>query len=337
MKIYFFESKEVDQKKVEKYLKGNELVFIEEPLSVKNISIAKDAEVIAIFIYSKINKQILSKLPKLKFITTQSTGYDHIDLKECKKRKIVVSNVPTYGENTVAEHTFALILDLSRNIHKAVRRISEDNFSIGGLEGFDLKGKTIGVIGAGNIGQHVIRIANGFEMKVLVYEPKRSLSLAKKLKFKYTTLENLLKNSDIVTLHVPLVSGTKNMINRKTLKLMKPNSILINTSRGGVVNTKDLLSALDSNKIHGAGLDVIQGEKTIKEEKELLHKTGKEHTKKLKEVIDAYMILHNEKVIFTPHIAFYSKEALERIMDTTIENVNSFIKGKPINLIKGKK
>ena len=334
MKISFFESTPEEEKEARKLFKKHKLNFIHEPLSMKNVSTAKDSEVIAIFIYSKIEKKILDKLPNLRFIATQSTGYDHIDLKECKKRKIFVSNVPTYGENTVAEHTFGLILDLSRNIHKAIRRISEDDFSIEGLEGFDLKGKTIGVIGTGNIGEHVIRIANGFEMNVLAYDHRRKNSLKRKLNFKYVNLKSLLKKSDIVTLHVPLLPGTKNMINKKTLKLMKPNSLLINTSRGGVVNTKDLLSALDSDKIGGAGLDVIEGEKTIKEEKELLHKTGKEHTKKLKEVIDAYMILHNEKVVFTPHIAFYSKEALMRIFCTTMDNIKDFIKGKPENLVK---
>jgi D-lactate dehydrogenase len=335
MKVYFFEAGEVDKEKVSKALNKHEVIYIDEPLTKKNVSLAKDADILSVFIYSKIDKKILSKLPNLKLITTQSTGFDHIDLKECRKRKIPVCNVPSYGENTVAEHTFALILDLSRNIHKAIKRISEDNFSIKGLQGFDLKGKTIGVIGAGNIGQHVIRIAKGFEMNVLAYEPKRNSSIAKKLGFKYVTLENLLKKSDIITLHVPLVKETKNLINARTLKLMKPNSILINTSRGGVVNTKSLLSAIESGKIGGAGLDVLEGEKTIKEEKELLHKTGTEHTKKLKSLIDSYMILHNEKVIFTPHIAFYSKEALERIMDTNIENIKSFVKGKPKNnLIK---
>ena len=334
MRICFFESGEVDKEKVLKVLKRHGVEFFDEPISKKNFSLAKEADVISTFIYSKIDKSLLDKLPNLKFISTQSTGFDHIDLKECKKRKIIVSNVPTYGENTVAEHTFGLILDLSRNIHKAFMRTSRDDLTISGLEGFDLKGKTLGVIGTGNIGKHVIRIANGFEMNVLAYDHKRKHSLKKRLNFKYVNLKALLKKSDIITLHVPLNSKTKYLINKKNLKLVKPNCILINTSRGEIVNTKDLLNSLDSGKILGAGLDVIEGEKTIKEEKELLHKTGKEHTKKLKKIIDSYMILHNEKVIFTPHIAFYSKEALERIMNTTVQNILSFVKNHPENLVK---
>ena len=334
MKISFFESTQEEEKKIGDVFKKYDVNFIHEPLSMKNVSLAKDSEIIGIFIYSKIDKKILDELPNLKMIATQSTGYDHIDLKECKKRHIFVSNVPTYGENTVAEHAFALILDLSRNIHKAFLKTQRDDLTLNGLEGFDLKGKTIGVIGVGNIGTHVIRIANGFEMKILAYDKHKNRNLKKKINFTYTSLNNLLKKSDIITLHLPLNPKTKHIINKKTLRIMKPNCIIINTSRGDLIKTKDLLGALDSGKILGAGLDVLEGEKVIKEEKELLHNTGKEHTEKLKKIIDSYMILHNEKVIFTPHIAFYSHEALMRIFCTTVENIKNFIRGKPQNLVR---
>lgn len=334
MNITFFEENNVEETEIRKALKGNKLKFSNEPLSKSNFKIAKDSEVVVIFINSTVDKAILKLLPKLKLIVTRSTGFDHIDLKECKKKKILVSNIPTYGENTVAEHAFALLLDLSRNIHKSFMRISENNFSIEGLKGFDLRGKTIGVVGVGNIGEHVIRIAKGFEMNVLAFDMKKSLKLQRKLKFKYVSLENLLKNSDIVTLHVPLNKKTKHLINKKTIKLMKPNSILINTSRGEIVDTDSLFLALEKEKIRGAGLDVIEGEKMIKEEKELLHLSNEHHYKKLKEAIDCYTILHNEKVIFTPHIAFYSSEALQRIRETTIENIKSFIENNPKNLVK---
>lgn len=334
MKISFFESTPEEEKKIGGLFKKHELNFIQEPLSMKNASLAKDSEIIGIFIYSKIDKKVLDELPNLKMIATQSTGYDHINLKECKKRNIIVSNVPTYGENTVAEHAFALILDLSRNIHKAFLKIQRDDLTLKGLEGFDLKGKTIGVIGVGNIGAHVIRIANGFEMKILAYDKHRDKKLKKKINFNYTSLSKLLKKSDIITLHLPLNPKTKHIINKKTIRLMKSNCIIINTSRGDLIKTNDLLQALDSGKILGAGLDVLEGEKIIKEEKELLHNTGKEHTEKLKKAIDSYMILHNEKVIFTPHIAFYSHEALMRIFYTTIENIKNFILGKPQNLVR---
>ncbi len=334
MKISFFEVSELEKNEILPKLKKNKINFFKETLTVKNVKSVKDSEIISIFVYSVITKEILNFLPKLKLIVTRSTGFDHIDLNECKKRGISVCNVPTYGENTVAEHTFALILDLSRNIHKSFMKILNDDLSSQGLKGFDLKGKTLGVVGTGNIGSHVVRIGKGFEMNVLAFDPKKNTKLAKELKFKYVPLENLLKNSDIVTLHVPLNSKTKHLINKKTINLMKNNSILINTSRGEIVDTDSLLLALEKNKLAGAGLDVIEGEKIIKEEKELLHLSDKEQSRNLKQVIESYMILHNEKVIFTPHIAFYSSEALERILSTTIENIINFIKKKPKNLVK---
>lgn len=334
MKISFFEVSELEKNEILPKLKKNKINFFKETLTVKNVKSVKDSEIISIFVYSVITKEILNFLPKLKLIVTRSTGFDHIDLNECKKRGISVCNVPTYGENTVAEHTFALILDLSRNIHKSFMKILNDDLSSQGLKGFDLKGKTLGVVGTGNIGSHVVRIGKGFEMNVLAFDPKKNTKLAKELKFKYVSLENLLKNSDIVTLHVPLNSKTKHLINKKTINLMKNNSILINTSRGEIVDTDSLLLALEKNKLAGAGLDVIEGEKIIKEEKELLHISEKEQSRNLKQVIESYMILHNEKVIFTPHIAFYSSEALERILSTTIENIINFIKKKPKNLVK---
>ena len=170
-------------------------------------------------------------------------------------------------------------------------------------------------------------------MKVLASDRKHDHKLAKKLNFKYSSFKELLKKSDIVTLHVPLTPETKHMINKKTLALMKPDSLLINTSRGGVVDTDALLSALDKGKIGGAGLDVIEGEKEIKEELEILRDEG-EHIKKLKEVMNSLELLRNDKVVFTPHIAFYSAEALDRLLDTTVENIKNFIRKKPTCLVK---
>lgn len=337
MNISFFEITKKEKKEISSKLKNikiNRLIFSKETLSKDNLNLAKNSEILCIFIYSNINKTILDKLPNLKMIITRSMGYDHIDLKECKKKGIVVCNVPEYGENTVAEHTFALILDLSRNIHKAYLKILGNNFSVSNLKGFDLKGKTLGVIGAGHIGSKVIRIARGFEMEVLVCDHHKNPKLQKELKFKYANLENLLRNSDIVTIHVTLNPTTKHLINKKTINFMKKGSILINTSRGEVVDTKALLLALEKNQLAGAGLDVIEGEKQIKEEKELLHESEVEHGEKLKSLMNSYKIIHNEKVIFTPHIAFYSVESLERILNTTIENIKCFINKKPKCVVK---
>ena len=205
------------------------------------------------------------------------------------------------------------------------------DFSIEELKGFDLKGKTLGVIGVGHIGKHVIRIAKGFEMNILAADYHKNLSLSKKLGFSYVPLNTLLKKSDIITLHVPLNKQTKHIINNSTINKMKRGVIIINTSRGEVIDTTAILNGLNSRKIAGIGLDVIEGESLIKEEKELLHKrNGKE----FRQLMEDLSLIRNEDVIFTPHIAFYSQEALERILNTTIEEIELFIKNKPFNIIK---
>jgi len=320
MKIAFFEVKPWEKEYLKEKLKKHKLIFFETPLDENNVHMIQGVNAISIFIYSKLDKKILEKLPKLKLITTRSTGFDHIDVKECKKRKIKVENVPFYGENTVAEHTFGLILNLSRYIHKSYVRTLRDDFSIEGLTGFDLKDKTIGVVGGGHIGMHVVRIAKGFEMNVLVYDVKKDSKLSKRLGFKYVSLGMLLKNSDIISLHCPYNKHTHHLINKKNIKLIKKGAILINTSRGGVIDTDALLFALEKKILGGAGLDVIEGEELIKEEKQLLHETG--NIAKWKTIVRDHKIFRMENVVFTPHNAFNSKEALYRILDTTIENIN---------------
>ncbi|MBI2128852.1 hydroxyacid dehydrogenase [Candidatus Woesearchaeota archaeon] len=331
MKIAFFEMEDWEKEYIKKKLKGNILFFNDES-NEKNIGKVKDFDILSVFIYSKINKGMLGKFNKLKLIATRSTGYDHIDVEECRKRKIAVANVPYYGENTVAEHTFALILALSRKIHRAYEKTVRGDFSLEGLRGFDLKGKTLGVIGAGHIGQHVIRIANGFEMNVLAYDVRRDSKLAKKFGFKYALLNDLLKNSDIISMHAPYSKATHHMINKGNMHLIKKGAILINTARGGLVETDALVKALDKGILSGAGLDVLEEEQLVKEESELLSKNYPIET--LKTVIQNHTLLKRENVIITPHNAFNSIEALQRILDTTIENIRGFMKGKKINEVK---
>jgi D-lactate dehydrogenase len=288
-------------------------------------------EIISIFIYSRINAALLKRLPRLRMIATRSTGYDHIDLDACKKRGIVVCNVPFYGENTVAEHTFALILSLSRNIHRAYMRTIKTDFSLEGLQGFDLKGKTLGVIGAGHIGLHVIKMARGFDMKVLAHDARKNTFLAEVLGFEYTPLNTLLSSSDIVSIHAPYVPGTHHLINRKNIALMKKGALLINTARGGLVDTNALVWALDKGILGGAGLDVLEGEELIKEEHQLL---SKDYSKEmLALLLKNHILLHRENVVITPHIAFDSKEALARIMAETTSNICEFIAGKVQNKV----
>jgi D-lactate dehydrogenase len=332
-KIAFFEIENWEKDYIKKALGRHKLYFFNEKLTEKNAAKVKDIDVLAVFIYSKVDKNIIDKLLKAKLITAMSTGFDHIDLKECKKRKITVCNVPTYGENTVAEHTFALILSISRKMVDSVDKVRKEDFRLTGLRGFDLKGKTIGIIGCGNIGIHVARIAKGFEMNVLVFDLHKDPKLAKKIGFKYAAMDNLLKNSDIVTLHVPENKYTHHMINAKTLKKFKKGAVLINTARGGLIDTTALIKALDNRAIKYAGLDVLEGECYIREEKELLHPDFSK-TCDLRTALQNHVLLHKPNVYITPHNAFNSREALVRILDTTIENIQAFFKKKQINIVR---
>jgi D-lactate dehydrogenase len=331
MRIDFFEIKDWEEECLKKRLNSHLLKFSSEKLSLENVQQTKDSDGVSVFIYSKIDEQILREIPKLKLITTRSTGFDHIDVEACKKKGIAICNVPSYGENTVAEHTFALILSLSRNICKACIRRFEHDPSIEGLKGFDLKGKTIGVIGAGQIGLHVIRIAKGFGMNVVAYDVRQDRILSEVLGFEYVSLEGLLARSDVITLHVPDIKATHHLINKDTLKLVKNGAILINTSRGGIVDTEALIEALDQKILAGAGLDVLEGEELIKEEKQLLHEP--KNLEVLTSFVRDHILLDKDNVVFTPHIAFYSQEALERILETTVENITAFVSGNPQNVV----
>ncbi len=332
MQIAFFEVKTLEKRKIIKALgSGNTLSFFKEPLTIKNVDKAKDADVVSIFIYSKITADVIKAIPNLKLITTRSTGFDHIDLATAKAKKIIVCNVPTYGDNTVAEHTFALILALSRNVHKSYVRTMRNDYSIEGLIGFDLKGKTIGVIGTGKIGMHVIKIARGFGMNVLAFDVRQDKFLSEVLDFTYVSLEHLLKNANIISLHAPYNEHTHHLINKDNTKLIKKGALLINTSRGGLVDTNALLDALDDGTLSGAGLDVLEGEQLIKEEKQLLHDPTKMNA--MGEMLRDHLLLSHDNVVFTPHIAFYSQEALERILETTLDNMQNFFNNKTINQV----
>jgi D-lactate dehydrogenase len=217
-------------------------------------------------------------------------------------------------------------------MHKAIDETKEDKFSIKGLIGIDLAGKTLGVIGPGRIGQHVIKIANGFEMKVIAYSPHEDKKLAKALNFKYVSLNELLKKSDIITIHAPLNDSTFHMISMKNVKTIKKGAYLINSARGAIVDTTALLYALDNGILAGAGLDVLEGEDNIRDERALLK--GEIKRDEMEILIENHALLKERNVIITPHIAFYTKEALMRIVDTTLDNIRGFLKKRLRNEVK---
>lgn len=332
MRIAFFEATDKDEAYLKEHLSGHEMLFFKEPLSAATAAKAKDCEVVSVFIYSAITPAVLEELPVVKAVLTRSTGFEHIDLAGCNERGVVVENVPFYGENTVAEHTFALILALSRNVHKSYARGLKGDFSIEGLIGFDLKDKTLGVVGTGHIGLHVIRIAKGFGMHVLAFDTQKNTFLSEVLHYQYAPLEDVLAKSDIITLHVPYNEHTHHLINRDNIEKIKPGALLINTARGGIVENEALLQALDRGILSGAGLDVLEGEEAIKEENQCLHVECTTDTTRHTNNQD---LLSRDNVVFTPHIGFYSEEALERILDTTIENVEMFARNKKNNQVPG--
>ncbi len=331
MKIAFFEITKTDEEYLRPFFLDHEVFFLPDPLTVNNVSQVAEYDIISVFIYSVVDREVLNSLSHIQCITTRSTGFDHIDVKACKERDITVLNVPYYGENTVAEHTFALILALSRNVHKSYARGLKNDFSMDGLIGFDLKNKTLGVIGTGHIGLHTIRIAKGFGMHVLAFDIHHNIFLSEILHFNYASLDEVLATSDIVTIHAPYNEHTHHLINKENIGRMKKGSLLINTSRGGVVDNEALIEALDNGVLSGAGLDVLEGEEYIKEEQQCLYENCSPIQTRQRE--QNKNLLSRDNVVFTPHIAFYSKEALNRILETTQKNITYFLLGEKENCV----
>ena len=313
---------------------GVEAVFSESKLNVDNVPSQADFEAISVFVDCSVDKSVLDRLPNLKFIATRSTGYDHIDVAAAKERGIVVSSVPSYGENTVAEYAFALILALSRKICDAKCQVKEEgSFSRDKLKGFDLRGKTLGVVGTGKIGRHVVRMAKGFEMEVVAFDAFPDLKFAAEMGFAYLPLADVLAKSDILTLHVPYMKETHHLINTGNIGQMKKGAYLINTARGAVVETEALVKVLKSGWLSGAGLDVLEEEGAIEDEVDLLA-GGKLEGHNLQTILADHVLIDMPNVIVTPHNAFNSQEGLQRILDTTIENIKGFMVGAPVNIVK---
>jgi len=327
----FYEIEPWEEDRVRAAFPHLRLCFSPRPVAADAPDLRTDAAVLSVFIRSRVDAALLERLPSLRLVVTRSTGFDHIDLAACDARGIAVSNVPYYGESTVAEHTFALILALTRNVHKAYERTVRGDFRLEGLKGWDLKGRTLGVLGAGSIGLHVIRMARGFGMEVLAHDLNPNHLIAEVLGFTYVGLEELLRRSDIVSLHLPHTDATHHLINAERLALMKPGALLINTARGGLVDTAALVQALDEGRLGGAGLDVLEGEELIKEEEQLLASAAAEDT--LRTLLQNHILMRRPNVVITPHIAFFSQEALERIVATSIDCVRGWLEGRPLNVV----
>lgn len=311
---------------VKKQMKGFDIFVSTEKISEKNINV--NTEILAVFVEAPVTKQIIDRLPSLRMIATMSTGFDHIDLQAAAQKKIPVCNVPTYGENTVAEHAMALMLGLTRKLFPSVKRVKEGVYDFHGLRGVDLKGKTVGVVGTGHIGTHLIKMASAFDTHVIAYDAFPNKTMAKTLGFTYTTLENLLSQSDIISLHTPLLPSTHHLINKKNIKKIKKGAYIINTARGALIDPEALVWGLQNNHIAGVGLDVLEDENLIQNYEEVI--TCKDDCK-IKTTMFNNIIIDHPNSIVTPHNAFNSAEAITRILDVTVENIKSYLAGKTAN------
>ncbi len=304
------------------------------PLGPDNAAEFADVEAISPFIYSQVDREVLDALPHLKLVATRSTGYDHIDLAACRERGITVCNVASYGENTVAEHVFGLLLTISHNLVEAIDRTRRGDFSPEGLQGFDLRGRVLGVVGTGAIGRHVVDIARGFGMEVLAYDLHPDPDLEDREGVTYTDLDGLYRGSAVITLHVPETPQTQGMISREAFDRMKPGVVLINTARGGLVDVHALLQALADGRVRAAGLDVLPEEPVVREETEVLHSLFQEEYD-YRTLLADHVLLRMRNVFITPHSAFNTEQALQRILDTTMANIAGFAAGRPQAVVAG--
>ena len=286
----------------------------EQSLNLENIPEGLEADVISVFASSEVSAEVLEEI-RPEAVVTRSTGFDHIDLGKAKELGIEVYNVPHYGSNTVAEHAFGLLLTASKRIIDAAEK-TKTKFDSSGLEGLELKGKKLGVVGTGDIGQKAIKMAKGFEMDVIAYDPYEKEGLEEELGFMYVSFEDLIEQSDIISLHCPLTDENHGLFSTEEFNQMEETTI-INTARGGLIDSQALLEALENNSVKYAGLDVLELEDEMQEMEKISEKTHFCNG----EFKANYELIKRKDTVVTPHSAFNTKEAKQRILETTIRNI----------------
>jgi D-lactate dehydrogenase len=334
MKLLFTEMGEEDAQFICQHLPGHEVRHVPDVLSNVSLGDHADVDVVSVMVHSKVGVKEMQALPNLKLIATRSTGFDHIDLAEAASRGIIVCTVPAYGSNTVAEHTFALMLALSRKVHKAYLRTLQGEFKLEGMMGFDLSDKVLGVVGVGKIGQHVVRIGRGFGTRVLAFDPFADHHLSELLGFRHTSFDQLLHDSDVVAVCCPLNETTKHLFDRAAFYKMKRGALLVNTARGAIVDSSALLWALNEGILSGAGLDVLEGEEMMGEDALVSSLVNPSDEATVNLIAENLALMRHPNLIVTPHMAFYSREALQRILETTVANVQAYEQGAPSNTVE---
>lgn len=314
MKVVFFSSKPYDKSYFNAHNKVHLLEFQEAALSESTVGLVPEESAICVFVNDQINATVIEALAqkKTKLIALRCAGFNNVDLAAAQKHQIPVVRVPAYSPHAVAEHAVALLLTLNRKTHKAYNRVREGNFSLQGLEGFDLYQKTVGVVGVGKIGKIFIQIMRGFGCHIKVYDIVQDPELLSQ-SIAYVSLEQLLKESDIISLHCPLNKDTQYLINKQSLSLMKDQVYLINTGRGGLINTKDAIVALKSGKLGGLALDVYEQESNL---------FFSDHSADIIQDDILQRLSTFPNVIITSHQGFFTKEALTQIAQITFQNIS---------------
>ena len=323
-KIIFFDIKDYDKEFFKKYEKNYnfEMTFLKVRLTEETANLTKGYDVVCGFANDNINKETIDIMVEngIKLLAMRCAGFNNVSLKDTHNRFKVV-RVPAYSPHAIAEYTVGLILAVNRKIHKAYVRTREGNFSINGLMGFDLDGKTAGIIGTGKIGQILIKILKGFEMKVIAYDLYPNQKAADELGFEYVSLDELYAKSDIISLNCPLTKDTQYMINRRSMLKMKDGVILVNTGRGQLIDSADLVEALKDKKIGAVALDVY-------EEEENYFFEDKSNQVIEDDILGRLLSFYN--VLITSHQAYFTKEAVDAITVTTLNNIRDFVEGKPL-------
>lgn len=302
---------------------GHQLEYFEERLHDKTVELAQGFDAVCPFVNCRLTDKVLARLKEIgvKIVVLRASGYNGINIPAATKLGLKVLTVPAYSPEAVAEHNFALLLSLVRKIHRAYNRVRDLNFSLDGLEGFNLHGRTYGLIGTGRIGQCAARIAKGFGCTIIAYDPFPNEAAAKDIGFSYVSFEELLEKSDVLSLHLPLSPQTHHLINEAAIARMKPGALLINTSRGGLVDTAALIDALKSGQIGGVGLDVYEMEEGV-----FFHDLSSQQLQD--DVLARLMTFPN--VLITSHQGFLTREALANIAETTLGNATAFERGEPL-------
>lgn len=332
--LYFYDATELDRSQISEALKDTDHTwrFVEEKISLDNLD--PEAEVISVFVTSTVSREMIEKLPKLRLISCRSTGFNNIDFEAAEEKDITVTNVPTYGESTVAEYAFTLLLSLVRRM-KDVLRPDTSQLDQTSMIGQDLIGKTIGVIGTGHIGQFSLRIAKGFSMNVIAYDAFPKNELQEELGFTYVALDELVEKSDFITIHAPYLPATHHLINEERLNSMKKGAVLINTARGEIVDTGALVDSLTSGHLGGAAIDVIEGEVLLNHHEETaLLRSETIPDELMRHSIEISLLKKLPNVIVSPHNAFNTLEAVQRINTTSAQNIIDFWYGNVPNKVK---